>query len=79
MSELQSILAEPEDTRPIVEQAISLLSPEDREAFTDALWSSQFPSSQLRVALASDSAVRGADKVPTVDNITKYRARKGIL
>lgn len=79
MSELKKILAEPEDTRPIVEQAISLLSPEDQDAFTDALWSSQFPSSQLRVALASDSAVRGADKVPTVDSITKYRARKGIL
>ena len=79
MSELQSILAEPEDTRPIVEQAISLLSPEDREAFTDALWSSLFPSSQLRVALASDSAVRAADKVPTVDVITKYRKARGIL
>lgn len=79
MSQLTEILAEPEDTRPIVEQAISLLSPGDQEAFTDALWSSQFPSSQLRVALASDSAVRDADKVPTVDNITKYRARKGIL
>ena len=79
MSELQSILSAPEDTRPIVEQAISLLSPEDREAFTDALWSSQFPSSQLRVALASDSAVRGADKVPTVDVITKYRKARGIL
>ena len=79
MSELQSILAEPEDTRPLIEQAISLLSPEDQEAFTDALWSSQFPSSQLRVALASDSAVRAADKVPTVDVITKYRKARGIL
>ncbi len=79
MSELKKILAEPEDNRPIVEQAISLLSPDDAEAFTEALWSSQFPSSQLRVALASDAAVRDANKVPTVDSITKYRARKGIL
>lgn len=79
MSELKKILAEPEDNRPIVEQAISLLSPDDQEAFTEALWSSQFPSSQLRVALASDGAVRDANKVPTVDAITKYRKARGIL
>lgn len=79
MSELKKILAEPEDNRPIVEQAISLLSPDDAEAFTEALWSSQFPSSQLRLALASDGAVVEARKVPSVDAITKYRSRKGVL
>ncbi|MGO2037011.1 MAG: hypothetical protein ACTH2U_11075 [Brevibacterium sp.] len=78
-SRLQDILAEPEDTRPLIEQAMDLLQDEDREAFEQALYSSQFPSSQLVVALATDAAVRDADKVPSVDNVTKWRKRKGIL
>src|SRR5699024_12757504 len=62
VSELKKILAEPEDNLPIVEQAISLLSPDDQEAFTEALWSSQFSSSQQLVALETDGAMRDTVK-----------------
>lgn len=79
MSELQNILSEPEDTRSMVEQALDLLSSEDRDAFESALNSSQFPSAQLVAALATDAAVRDAGKVPSVDIVTKYRKRRGIL
>ena len=79
MSELQEILAEPDDTRPVVEIALDLLSEHDREAMEAALRSSLYPSKQLHTAFATDGAVRDANKVPSADLIYKYRRRNGWL
>lgn len=77
MTDLQTILAEPEDTRPLIEQAMDLLNEHDREAFENALRSSLYPSPQLRTALASDGAIRDAGKIPSADTIHKYRKARG--
>ena len=77
MSDLQKALAEPDDPRPLIEQALDLLSEDDRDAIEQALASSQYPSSQIANALAMDGKVRDAGKVPAADSIYKYRRRKG--
>lgn len=77
MSELEKILAEPDDPRSSVEIAMDLLDDSDRTAFEAALRSSQYPSSQLQVALATVGAIRDAGKVPTVAAIDSFRRSRG--
>lgn len=77
MSELQNILAEPDDPRSVVEIAMDLLSEHDREAFESALRNSQFPSSQLSVAIRTDGKVRDAGLNVSRDAIYNYRRGRG--
>lgn len=79
MSALTDILSEPDDNRSTVEIAMDLLDEEDRAAFEAALRSSMYPTSQLRVALASVGAIVDANRVPSKAAIDSYRRSRGYL
>lgn len=77
MNDILNILAEPEDTRPQVEIALDYLEEEEAEAMLAALQNKLFPSKQLHTAFNTVGVLRDKGLVPSTDNISKYRVRRG--